>query len=85
MTYNPKMRSKGGNCGIDETFLRKAPEGMFRVIGVDTFDGGDWLEGDFETLTVAVEHADEKTKDEKMLKMHVYDDTGVHRYESGTV
>mgnify|MGYP001559318669 CR=1 FL=1 len=64
-------------------FLRKAPNGKFRVIGVDTYDGENWVEGDFDTLEQATKHAYEHTKDKNMLKMHVYDDTGHHRYEAG--
>ena len=40
MPYDPRPVSEGGNRGIDEQFSRKAPKGEFRVIGVDTFDGG---------------------------------------------
>ena len=49
--YDPRPISEGGNMGMDETFTRKPDEGKnFRVVGVDTFDGGDWVQGDFETL-----------------------------------
>ena len=50
MLYDPRPISQGGNAGIDEKFSRKAPAGQFRVVGVDTFDGSDWLEGDFKTI-----------------------------------
>ena len=36
MPYDPRPVSQGGNAGIDEQFSRNAPEGKFRVIGVDT-------------------------------------------------
>ncbi len=85
MPYDPRPVSEGGNRGIDEQFSRKAPRGKFRVIGVDTFDGGDWVEDDFDTLEKARKHADERTEGEQMLKMHVYDDTGSHRHEAGTL
>ena len=64
---------------------RKAPPGKFRVIGVDTFDGTDWLEGDFNSLQLAKDHVDTGTKGKEMLKMHVYDDTATHKYEGGSV
>jgi len=60
----------------------KAPTGKFRVIGVDTFDGTDWISGDFDTL----DEAKQKAKDEggTMLKTHVYDDAGKHVFEAGS-
>jgi len=84
MPYDPGPVSKGGNRGIDEQFSRKAPKGKFRVVGVDTFDGGDWMEGDFSTLARARKHANKSTKGKQMLVMHIYDDTGNHCYEAGT-
>lgn len=83
--YDPRPNSRGGNRGIDEKFSRCAPEGKFRVIGVDTFDGTDWIQGDFNTLAQAMNCADEQTKGEEMLKMHVYDDKGINLYDAGTV
>jgi len=80
--YDPRPVSKGGNRGIDELFSRCALTGKFRVIGVDTFDGTDWQEGDFETLALAKEHADKKGGE--MTKMHVYDDQGHLVHEAGT-
>jgi len=62
----------------------KAPSGKFRVIGVDTFDGMDWVSGDFNSLNEAIRHADTQVKGEQMLKMHIYDDTGLHHYDAGT-
>jgi len=84
MPYDPRSVSEGGNRGIDERFSREAPKGKFRVIGVDTFDGGDWVEGDFDTLEKAVKHANERTKGQQMLKMYVYDDAGSYRHDAGT-
>ena len=52
----------------------KAPMGKFRVIGTDTFSGGDWIEGDFDTRELAIECAD--TKKGAWSKTHVYDDKG---------
>lgn len=84
MPYDPRSVGDGGNRGIDDRFSRKAPKGKFRVIGVDTFDGSDWVDGDFDTLEQARKHANKKTKGKQMLKMHVYDDTGLHRHDAGT-
>jgi hypothetical protein len=66
-----------GNGG----FSRTAPKGKYRVIGVDTFDGGDWLEGDFDTKEEAVLHA--KARGGEMTKMYVYDDRGRYVSEAG--
>ena len=82
MPYDSRAVSKGGNRGIDEKFKRAAPEGKFRVIGVDTFDGGDWLVGDFGSLKKATDVADKKGG--QMTKMHVYDDQGKHLHDAGT-
>ena len=81
MPYDPRPVTEGGNRGIDQEFSRKAPPGKYRVVGVDTFDGGDWLEGDFETLREAVAHATSRAG--KMFRMHVYDEAGRHRGEAG--
>lgn len=81
MPYNSKPISQGGNRGIDEEFSRKAPEGKFRVIGVDTFDGGDWVQGDFVTKDEAL--AEARRKGGEMTKMYVYDDTGRYVGEAG--
>ena len=84
MPYDPRPISEGGNRGIDETFSRKAPEGKFRVVGVDTFDGDDWHEGDFDTLEEARTHVKQRTEGKQMLRMHIYDDEGRHVSEGGT-
>ena len=76
MPYDPRPVSEGGNCGIGEQFSRKATKGKFRVIGVDTLGGIDWVEGDFDTLEKAMKHASERANQRRMLKMYVYDDTG---------
>jgi len=82
MPYDPRPVSQGGNAGIDEEFSRKAPAGKFRVVGVDTFDGTDWLSGDFDTIEEAKTYANKNGAE--MTKMHVYDDTGLHRHSAGT-
>lgn len=82
MPYDPRPISEGGNRGIDDRFSRDPPKGKWRVIGVDTFDGGDWIEGDFDTKDEALARA--KQKGGNMTKMHVYDDAGHHVGETGT-
>jgi hypothetical protein len=60
----------------------KAPEGKFRCVGVDTFDGEDWVYGDYDTEEEAINMA--KEKGDNMLKTHVYDDKGKHIFDAGT-
>ena len=57
---------------------RKPPKGKFRVVGVDTFDGDDWVAGDFDTRESALNYVLAETSGKQMLMMHVYDDTGRH-------
>ena len=83
MPYDSRPASEGGNRGIDEKFTRKAPDGKFRVVGVDTFDGQDWVQGDFGSLDLAEKAADQFVENQQMLKMHVYDDQGKHHYQTG--
>ena len=82
MPYDPRTTSDGGHRGIDIDFSRKAPPGKFRVVGVDTFDGTDWCESDFATKEEAVRYA--QGRGGPMLKMHVYNDEGVHVAQAGT-
>jgi len=82
MPYDPRPVSDGGNRGIDAEFSRAAPKGKFRVVGVDTFDGTDWVQGDFDTVEKATEHA--RKHSGNMCMMHVYDDRGNHRSQAGT-
>jgi len=82
MPYDPRPVSEGGNRGAGELFTVKAPAGKFRVVGVDTFDGGDWVQGDFDTKEDALACA--KSKGGQMTKMHVYDENGKHVGEAGT-
>jgi hypothetical protein len=76
MPYDPRPINNGGNRGIDTLFSRKAPKDKYRIIGVDTFDGMDWLEKDCDTLTEAQEYITAKVKNQQMLKMYIYDDAG---------
>lgn len=83
MPYDPRPVSKGGNrqFGVDLGGLQAAP-GKFRIIGVDTFDGGDWLQDEVDTLAEAVKIADEHGGE--MTKMYVYDDQGKRVHSAGT-
>jgi len=74
MPYDPRPVSEGGNAGIGETFSREAPPGKFRLVCVDTFDGGDWVQGDFDTIEAAM--AEAKKHNTEMMRIYVYDDTG---------
>lgn len=74
---NPCGDPACSDCGSE----LRAPRGKYRVIGVDTFDGTDWVVGDFDTLEVAVQRAREKGGE--MLKTHVYNDHGEHLFEAG--
>ncbi len=81
MPYDPRPVSEGGNRGIDEIFSRVAPAGKFRVIGVDTFDGGDWHQGDCDTVEEACKLA--KDHGGSMTRMYVYNDSGVCKSQAG--
>ena len=74
MPYDPRSVEDGGNRGIDVTFSRAAPAGKFRVIGVDTFDGTDWHEADFDTREEAEAHVKKRGAD--MTVFYVYNDKG---------
>jgi len=60
---------------------RRAPKGKFRIIGVDTYDGTDWVYDDLDDLESAKDFADKKGGE--MLKTHVYDDNGDNKYSAG--
>lgn len=61
--------------------ILKGLPGKFRVIGVDTFDGTNWIEKDCDTRGEAIALADERGG--TMLKMHVYDDNGKNIHNAG--
>ena len=82
MPYDPRPISEGGNRGANDQFSLCAPKSKFRVVGVDTFDGGDWVQGDFDTLEKAKECADKEGA--PMTKTYVYNDKGQLVYEAGT-
>ncbi len=81
MPYDPRPVSEGGNRGIDEQFSRKAPAGKFRVICVDTFDGTDWVSGDFDTIDDAFRHAAQQGGE--MLRAYIYDEDGSYAGHQG--
>lgn len=82
MPYDIRPVSEGGNRGAGDTFQLQAPAGKFRVVCVDTFDGGDWVDGDYDSKEAALKRANEKGG--TMLKVHVYDDKGHHIGGAGT-
>ena len=82
MPYDPQPVSQGGNRGIDEEFSRQAPKGKYRVVGVDTFDGGDWHKGDYATLAAAKKVADKHGA--QMTIYYVYDSKGCCVHRAGT-
>lgn len=82
MPYDARPVSEGGNRGAGETFGFAAPKGKFRVICVDTFDGGDWVHGDFDTKDAAIKAA--AAKGGNMLRAYVYDDAARQVSNAGT-
>lgn len=76
MPYDPS------NSSIDESFSRQAPAGKFRVVGVDTFEGSDWLENDCGTIEEAQKVANKKSGE--MTMMYIYNDKGAYVGEAGT-
>ena len=83
MSYDPRPITGGGNRGIDISFSRQAPKNKFRVVGIDTFSGDDWLEKDFDTLEEAKKFIQKKTIGKQMLFMNIYDDEGNFLCEEG--
>jgi len=61
----------------------KAPKGMYRVIGVDTFEGpfADYLVGDFTSIDEAKKRACQGAGE--MNPRYVYDDSGRLAFEVG--
>lgn len=79
VTALPIIKEKVVHIGQTQVKLNGRPF----VIGVDTFDHGDWFEGYFESDEEAVKHA--KSRGGDMLKMHAYDKQGKHLDEGGTI
>ena len=43
--------------------MRKSDDGKYKVLGIDKFDGDDWLHGTYDTAEEALKEAREKTKE----------------------
>ena len=83
MPYDPRPVSEGGNRSFGNNLGGLiAPKGKFRIIGVDTFDGGDWIVGEYDTLEEAINIANKKGG--TMTMMYVYDDRGKLHHSAGT-
>jgi hypothetical protein len=82
MSYDPRPVSEGGNRGAGELFQLKARKGYYKVISVDTFDGGDCCHGERKDLQAAIKLAQEHSG--TMLKAYVYDDQGRQVWAGGS-
>lgn len=60
----------------------QAPEGKFRLVQVDTFDGESWVYADYDTLSEAKYEC--ARKGDTMLKAYLYDDQGNCIDEAGS-
>jgi len=76
--YDPRPVSEGGNRKMGDMFSRCAPAGKFRVVSVDTFDGDDWMEGDFAMIDEAraTAAAAAAAKRHSFMVAYVYDSEG---------
>lgn len=74
-----KEKPRKGKITIGDTTVKL--NGKPFVVEVDTFDGGDWFGGYFETEEKAIEYA--RTKGGTMHKTHAYDKNGNHIGEGG--
>src|SRR3989344_1341997 len=45
------------------TNLKRSPNGKYRVIGIDRFDGEDWLQNEYNTPQEALEEARRLTRE----------------------
>jgi hypothetical protein len=79
--YNPEHVSKGGNRSTVNKDL-KAPVGKYRVVSVDTFDGGDYVVGDYKDKKEAFKVAGEKSG--TMCIAYVFNSRGEKIYKAGT-
>ncbi|RDJ35083.1 MAG: hypothetical protein DWQ19_09620 [Crenarchaeota archaeon] len=84
MPYDPRPTNEGGNRGIDVDFSRCAPKDKFRIVAVDTFDGGDWVDRDCDTLEEAKDYISKASKGVQMQKFYIYNDKGVCMSSAGT-
>jgi hypothetical protein len=69
--------------GFREMFNRRAPEGMYRVVGMDSLNNRTWLGGDFDTQEEAKQSANYQCGD--LNNMHIYDDQGELIEEIGKI
>ena len=60
----------------------KAPLGKYRVIAVDTFDGTDWIVGEYDDYVESLQSA--KDNGGTMQVTHIYDDKGKHLVKAGS-
>ncbi len=81
MPYDPRHVSKGGNRTTTTAGL-KAPKGKYRVVLVDTFDGGDCILLTTKFKKKALDLA--RKKGGTMTIVYVYDDKGRQIHKSGT-
>lgn len=83
MPFDPRRVSKGGNRTTTRNDL-KAPKGKYRVVLVDTFDGGDCILGNRKSKEKAIELAKKHGDGKQMTLVHVYDDKGKCIHTSGS-
>ena len=81
MPYDPRHVSKGGNRTTTRADL-KAPKGKYRVVLVDTFDGGDCILLTTKDKKKAIRLADKKGG--QMTKVYVYNSRGQQIHAAGT-
>lgn len=61
---------------LNDPELRKAPGGQFRVVGLNTLDQKEWVEGDFASQKEAIDHARAQSVGKKNIQMHVFNQVG---------
>ena len=81
MPYDPRHVSEGGNRTTTRKSL-KAPKGKYRVVLVDTFDGGDCILLTTKFKQKALNLANDKGG--SMTIVYVYDDKGRQIHKAGT-
>ena len=81
MPYDPRHVSEGGNRTTTRSDL-KAPKGKYRVVSVDTFDGGDCILLTTKFKQKALDLA--RSEGGTMCIVYVYDDKGRQIDRSGT-
>ena len=81
MPYDPRHISEGGNRTTTRADL-KAPKGKYRVVLVDTFDGGDCILLTTKSKQKALDLANKNGG--TMTIVYVYDDKGRQIHKAGT-